>query len=231
MLPDRSSSSPDSVTDQKLPSTSPSPASSPPSHASLTDDDDDLAYDGLDASPDSTIRPSTFVSPDIQRLRRDHSQQGYLEGVTSGKPSSVQKGFDDGYPLGSEIGLCVGRIIGILQGLRGFVSSQAASGTSKSTDNELAKVERVERHLRAELMDLPVLFGDKYWAVNKATGEVLPRWISGSNGLSIERDENAYFEAVREMVERDPGVVARSHPLVQSWILRIEELRDSILST
>lgn len=54
---------------------------------------------------------------DIPKLRREHYNAGYLEGISSSKDGFLQQGFDSGYPSGASIGLQVGEILGILQGL------------------------------------------------------------------------------------------------------------------
>ncbi|KAK9379018.1 uncharacterized protein V2V93DRAFT_374777 [Kockiozyma suomiensis] len=196
------------------PSASSSPASSPPSDAlaALSDDVDDE----LTAQSDT-------ISPDIQRLHRDHSQQGYLDGVTKGKPTSVQQGFDAGYPLGAELGLCVGKIVGCIQGLRGLLA-RATMRDTLVLENLLRDAERTMRY---ELLDLPVLFGERYWVVDKESGEVLPRWIETSIEIF---EESMYLGIARKAVNEDPAYVAQRHPLIVVWEMRVQELRDRIIA-
>lgn len=44
--------------------------------------------------------------------------EGYLAGLTEKKSTSVQIGFDESYQEGAAVGVRVGRLVGILQGLR-----------------------------------------------------------------------------------------------------------------
>lgn len=53
---------------------------------------------------------------EITRVQRDHSQAGYLAGVTKAKDESLQEGFNAGYPSGGHLGLSIGWILGYLQG-------------------------------------------------------------------------------------------------------------------
>ena len=36
---------------------------------------------------------------------RSHYKKGYVDGITQAKESSLQQGFDDGYPEGAKLGL------------------------------------------------------------------------------------------------------------------------------
>ncbi|PRT55036.1 Uncharacterized protein YAE1 [Wickerhamiella sorbophila] len=52
----------------------------------------------------------------LAKIKRDHTNAGYLDGITRSKEQSLQGGFDEGYPEGAAMGLEVGRIIGYFQG-------------------------------------------------------------------------------------------------------------------
>lgn len=54
---------------------------------------------------------------DLPKLRREHYNAGYLEGITISKEQHLQEGFDNGYSSGALVGLEVGQILGLLQGL------------------------------------------------------------------------------------------------------------------
>ncbi|KAJ8103127.1 hypothetical protein POJ06DRAFT_265984 [Lipomyces tetrasporus] len=155
----------------------------------------------LSRSPSPEEASGNFVSPDLQRLRRDHSQQGYLDGITKGKPASVQKAFDSGYPFGAELGLHVGRVLGMLQGIR----SRAV--VLKKMEGDVVDL---ERRARSELLDIQNFFGSHYWSVDESTGDVLPRWVS----------KNEYETA-------DGSAVVAKHPLIHRWAATVETvMRD-----
>ncbi|CUM64218.1 uncharacterized protein PRCAT00001812001 [Priceomyces carsonii] len=44
-------------------------------------------------------------------LERNNEKRGYLEGLTKSQEESLQKGFDDSYPYGAELGMQVGKIL------------------------------------------------------------------------------------------------------------------------
>lgn len=53
---------------------------------------------------------------ELGKIKRDHTNSGYLDGITVSKEKSLQGGFDEGYPEGATMGLEVGRILGFFQG-------------------------------------------------------------------------------------------------------------------
>ncbi|CUM47332.1 unnamed protein product [Debaryomyces tyrocola] len=60
---------------------------------------------------DDDIEELDNSTADIKRM---HSKQGYLDGITNAKESSLQDGFDDLFPKGAELGIIVGNILGSL---------------------------------------------------------------------------------------------------------------------
>ncbi|CUM45100.1 Uncharacterized protein YAE1 [Debaryomyces fabryi] len=60
---------------------------------------------------DDDIEELDNTTADIKRM---HSKQGYLDGITNAKESSLQDGFDDLFPKGAELGIIVGNILGSL---------------------------------------------------------------------------------------------------------------------
>lgn len=69
-----------------------------------------------DSDDDTAINGGNPVG-ELPKLRREHYNSGYLEGISSSKDGYLQEGFDSGYPLGATVGLEVGQILGTLQGL------------------------------------------------------------------------------------------------------------------
>lgn len=60
---------------------------------------------------DDDIEELDNSTADIKRM---HMKQGYLDGITNAKESSLQDGFDDLFPKGAELGIIVGNILGLL---------------------------------------------------------------------------------------------------------------------
>lgn len=64
-----------------------------------------------------TINNEIDMSQDVKKLRDNHSKRGYLDGIVSAKDENLQTGFNTAFPLGGELGMRIGKIIGRLQGL------------------------------------------------------------------------------------------------------------------
>lgn len=65
---------------------------------------------------------------EIPLLRRQHITSGYRDGVASAKSGSIQAGFDEGYPVGANLGLRVGIVLGSLEGLAAGFEVQRRGG-------------------------------------------------------------------------------------------------------
>lgn len=44
-------------------------------------------------------------------VKRIHTKQGYVDGVALAQEASLQRGFDDGYGAGAQLGVAVGEIL------------------------------------------------------------------------------------------------------------------------
>lgn len=73
--------------------------------------------DDVWGSGDDLDESTRELSPDLLKLKDNHSKRGYLDGIVSAKEENLQDGFDMSFPLGAELGLRVGKIIGRLQAL------------------------------------------------------------------------------------------------------------------
>lgn len=83
-------------------------------------------------------------------------QAGYREGITAGKESALQEGFDDGFAL---VGAPLGRAIGLLRGAAnaamGFVSSRASDTDANALEQRKNEVRTIIGSLgRINLEDL-----------------------------------------------------------------------------
>lgn len=47
-------------------------------------------------------------------IKRSHEKQGYLDGLSNAKESSLQGGFDEAFPQGAQVGIAVGKILAIV---------------------------------------------------------------------------------------------------------------------
>jgi hypothetical protein len=133
---------------------------------------------------------------DIPRLKEKHETEGYRDGVTKGKAESVQGGFDEGYGLGAVIGLRVGKILGLLEGIHAAARSTESIDTGDEWKVEGERLESLLGLAKAELKTESV-FGREYF---------------GEDGIwrfAVEVEGEG-----REVVFPD---IAGSHPLIQKW--------------
>lgn len=55
------------------------------------------------------------VLSDLPAMKRQHMTDGYREGLSTGKARVMQDGFDEGYPIGMQIAMRVGPVLGVLE--------------------------------------------------------------------------------------------------------------------
>ncbi|KAI1163552.1 hypothetical protein F5B18DRAFT_309937 [Nemania serpens] len=163
---------------------------------------DQSAYDPLDdvfgPGPDSpllgpnasAIQGATAdISLDTRRLQAQHNTVGYREGITAGKASSMQAGFDQGFVIGANIGIRAGQILGLLEGIR-------AALVDAGPADELVRADSLLSRATAEL-NPESLFTSEFWAPDGT-------WIY-SVTASREGGDILYSD------------VADQHPLIATW--------------
>lgn len=79
--------------------------------------ENDLLDDVWGSDGDEAINTEVPLSQDLKKLKDNHTKRGYLDGIVSAKDENLQTGFNMSFPLGGELGMRVGKIIGKLQGL------------------------------------------------------------------------------------------------------------------
>ncbi|KAG9231251.1 hypothetical protein BJ875DRAFT_383383 [Amylocarpus encephaloides] len=102
---------------------------------------------------------------DVPRLKEKHETEGYRDGVTKGKGETVQAGFDEGYGLGAVLGLRIGKMLGLLEGLDGAVSHGAKIERGEEWGKEARRMHMLLADGRRELAT-ESLFGTEYWGVD-----------------------------------------------------------------
>lgn len=75
-------------------------------------------------------------------LHRNHTKQGYLDGLAHAQESSLQDGFDESFPKGAELGRLVGNVLATLcakegdkDGSKGLESSGSLFAQAKAELN------------------------------------------------------------------------------------------------
>lgn len=89
-------------------------------------------------------------------IKRIHVKQGYLDGLSKAKESSLQDGFDDGYPLGANFAIRVGQILSKL-----------------TNDSELFQTAKKELNLTKILQRS---YFDENLDLNESDHPVLKKW-------------------------------------------------------
>ncbi|KAL9027871.1 MAG: hypothetical protein Q9196_003672 [Gyalolechia fulgens] len=168
----------------------------------------DIFSDSPPASPSSTT-PYPAEPSDVPRLRSTHVTNGYREGIASSKDQALQPGFDEAYPLGAILGLRVGYILGILEGLCASYgrwkpeSRWIRRDGEKGVESENSEGERaLDLMIQAKTeLKMENLFSKEYW---------------GSDGMCA-------YEVSGEQGDVTFWEVADQHPVVQKWLTRVRD--------
>ena len=173
----------------------------------------------LDASSSANASfPSTSAEPsDIPRLRSTHVTAGYREGIAAAKATSLQGGFDEGYSLGAVMGLRIGQILGILEGLsKALESTLMRANTSRSIENTaIANVQTLDREVSEclalsakahEELNVGKIFGQEYWSEDGIWTYEVEAKSEGGEPLFAD--------------------VVSSHPLIREWESKVGVLMD-----
>ncbi|KAI4257910.1 MAG: hypothetical protein L6R42_005391 [Xanthoria sp. 1 TBL-2021] len=182
------------------------PPSSPPSASPPTNILSDVFSDSPPASPSTTANTHPSEPSDIPRLRAIHSTEGYREGISHAKHQAAQPGFDEAYPLGAIMGLRVGYILGILEGLCGAYGAKkrqkSGNGGVDVTREDGQRFTDMLVQAREELK-IEKLCGQEYW---KSDG-IWAYEVQGKAG-----EENVTF-----------WEVADQHPVLQQWLGNVRD--------
>lgn len=69
-------------------------------------------------------------------LKRAHVNSGYLDGLTQAQESSLQAGFDNGFPTGADLGKRVGRILALALGSPDLARARTELNIAKVLDQK-----------------------------------------------------------------------------------------------
>lgn len=150
------------------------------------------ANDGIWQTVGGNIEPS-----DVPRLKEKHETEGYRDGITNGKATSVQAGFDEGYGLGAVLGLKIGQILGLLEGLCGALSSKPKAEEPETWAEEGTRLSKLLIQAKNEFKTESVYAAD-WWGPDGI-------WKFKVPGEILEGKETVFED------------VAAAHPLVAKW--------------
>lgn len=119
--------------------------------------DDDSGFDDIWGEDDEMLTTNADI-------KRTHEKQGYLEGLSNAKESSLQGGFDEAFPQGAQLGIAVGKILAIVK---------------SSGDEELFKQAKLELNI-TKVLDRK-FFDDNLELHNDH--EILLKWTEVSKRL------------------------------------------------
>ncbi|KAI5801686.1 hypothetical protein DFH27DRAFT_622993 [Peziza echinospora] len=199
----------------------PNPPPSPPESPSGAVLHDDIFSDSPPSSPrlsgstpsttttttssTSTSNRSHSLPPDLFKLKSTHNTQGYLAGLTSTKPVYIQAGFDEGYKFGGKLGMVVGWVRGVGEGL---LAVRPGERRMREAVGEMERELSVERVFAGEFVD----------------GEGRARWAVGT-WEGAEKGEKVGGEGEEE---EDVDLLVQSHPLVRKWVERMVGLAREV---
>lgn len=123
------------------------------------DDDDIWASDSGDENTEPALDQSNRgdMLSDLPTVRRQHMTDGYREGLAVGKAKVMQKGFDNGYPIGAAIALRVGKVLGCLEGILAAKDLRDEVKVSVKKMLEQAKLELAVSNLLKDMNDEQIM--------------------------------------------------------------------------
>ncbi|WWC86924.1 uncharacterized protein L201_001803 [Kwoniella dendrophila CBS 6074] len=117
----------------------------PPVNEHMEDDDDWLE------PPTQGGASDPLVNQEYARISNKFFDAGYREGITDGKLSTLQKGFDEGFeisvPLSRKIGLLRGKSSALLSIATSSSSSSSKSSTDKANTNLIEEIREINKQL------------------------------------------------------------------------------------
>jgi hypothetical protein len=132
---------------------------------------------------------------DLPTIKRQHMTDGYREGLSVGKARVMQSGFDDGYPIGVQIAMRAGKIVGVLEGCLASKSVDGGEGEERK-----AEVRKLYDAAKRELACTKLLDGMRDDVVAEAKG--VPEGVE----VVLERWEERVFGRVADGVaKKDEG--------------------------
>lgn len=178
---------------------------------------------------------------DIPRLQQEHTTAGYRDGITVAKATSIQSGFDEGFGLGATIGLRVGRLLGLLEGIAAAATTPSSSSTtttisegetdeasssSSSAKDPLSLLSDAHAELAAKS-----IFSETFWNADgtwKYAVDESPSSPSPPTNHAADADADADAatgggdDGDAAAAELLFSHVADAHPLVQKWTALVE---------
>ncbi|WEW60273.1 Essential protein Yae1, N terminal [Emydomyces testavorans] len=147
------------------------------------------------SSSSSSSSSSSTEPSELPSLRRQHHTAGYRDGLVAAKHAHVQRGFDAWFPVGAQLGVRAGVVLGVLEGMGRCASNAGGAGAGTVDVAGLYAVARRElavsgvfggvvREEEEEGAEEVVVVGERLERVGE---EVVARWEGVVMGLLGER--------------------------------------------
>ncbi|KAK1225988.1 hypothetical protein PQX77_000679 [Marasmius sp. AFHP31] len=99
----------------------------------------------FDSPWDENPHPDTARDTEWTKISSEFTNSGYREGITAGKESALQEGFDNGF---AQVGAPIGREVGLLRGIAsGLVSYLSTSKGLPDQDVQLVEAREIAASL------------------------------------------------------------------------------------
>lgn len=108
---------------------------------------------------------SPHESQDLKKLEEHHYKRGYVDGISGSKEANLQDGFDEAFPLGSYLGMEVGKLMGVMQCLNFKYGHQ---DEELHQDFQLAQKElRINKILTKSMFDTNLALSEEHAIIAK----------------------------------------------------------------
>lgn len=167
-----------------------SPAEVPTSPEAASADDDIWASDHENnpATSSQGQPQAEDLLSDLPTVKRQHMTDGYREGLSVGKARVMQKGFDNGYPIGVMIALRAGKVLGCIEGILAAKDIPDAHRADVRRTYEQVRSEFAISSLLKDVNDQSLMESKSLPASFETT---LEKWEIATFGAAVESEGSA----------------------------------------
>ncbi|SGY79394.1 BQ5605_C008g05120 [Microbotryum silenes-dioicae] len=200
--------------------------------------DDDIDFHHQPGS--STSAPSAHASRHEDRIAQQeynkmaarYHDEGYRAGITSGKESSLQQGFDEGYSISAPLARQLGHLRGIATTLLAILTTNSGAKYSSPVLDHFSSAEEKERvvtALRDVVSCLGALSQEDVVPVDQEAEEHKKEHDgdAGENLKTIERNQINQLNAMMQGLGAGQESVPRSKPGLEECKQRLQIVLDA----
>ncbi|KAF5391968.1 hypothetical protein D9757_003283 [Collybiopsis confluens] len=179
----------------------------------------------MDSPWDEDAAPDGHRNAEWSRISEEFTTSGYREGITAGKESALQEGFDSGF---ANVGVPIGREIGIL---RGMISALLAALSGGNLDQGDGSVLAEARSISSQLSN--IRFSDIAPRDFEAEAHALEHLGEEDDDEMEENEElgeKRKMEKLEDMLGRMSAGASAAAPAKQLTMEDVQKLKTRILS-